>query len=95
MQNNKIEKGGNIPSISKNIQKIVDEKGLVVLRDKHSGKALNVSYTTDGLKFTMNKTGKYIFNPEKNYTEHFVPRNFRDPHLLKCEITWVMKAMKL
>lgn len=77
------------------IKELVEKKHLKVLRERRTNKALNVSYTEDGLKFTMNKTGRYIFDPDKNYVEEFTPRDFKDPHLQKCEVTWIMKATKL
>jgi hypothetical protein len=80
---------------SLHIKELVEKKHLKVLRERRTNKALNVSYTEDGLKFTMNKTGRYIFDPEKNYVEEFNPREFKDPHLQKCEVIWIMKATKL
>lgn len=80
---------------SLHIKELVEKKHLKVLREKRTNKALNVSYTEEGLKFTMNKTGRYIFDPEKNYVEEFIPRSFKDPHFQKCEVIWIMKATKL
>lgn len=71
------------------------EKNLYVLREKGSNKALNVSYSPEGLQYTMNKTGRYIYNPEKNFVEKFEPKQFKNPFLQKCEVTWIMKALHL
>ena len=39
----------------------LEQKNLFVLREKVSGKALNVSYSPAGLKYTMNPFGKYVY----------------------------------
>ncbi len=90
------EEGATASStISPETAQMIAERNLVVLRENGSGKALNVSYTSDGLRYTMNKVGRYIFDPRRNHVEKFEPRNFKDPFLQKCEITWLMKAIKL
>lgn len=94
-QNREGEGFNPLSSISPQTAEIVAEKNLVVLRERGSNKPLNVSYTEEGLKYTMNKVGRPIFDPRRNYVEKFEPRNFKDPFLQKCEITWLMKAIKL
>lgn len=42
------------------IREFIRDRNLVVLRDRR-GKALNVSYSIDGLKWTANKFGKLLY----------------------------------
>lgn len=66
-----------------------------VLRDP-KGLPLNVSYTEDGLKYTLDNKGNYVYNKNGNYVEDFKPC----PKLLsknndkraKFEKRWVDKA---
>jgi hypothetical protein len=43
------------------IAKFIADNNLVVLRDKNTNKALNVSYSKEGLYWTMNKTGRLLY----------------------------------
>lgn len=45
-------------AIEERISKFIEDRNLVVLREKRSGRALNVSYTEDGLKYTTSLSGK-------------------------------------
>lgn len=79
---------------SENVLKRIYEKNFKVLRDP-KGIALNVSYTEDGLKWTVDSKGKNLYFTEGNYVENFKPpiallkeNSFRS----KCEKRWVDKA---
>lgn len=47
--------------IEPRISKIIEDRNLVVLRDKQTHRALNVSYTEDGLKFTTSLWGNLLY----------------------------------
>lgn len=88
------------------IKNLVIKAGLKVLREKSTSKALNVSYTEEGLKTTANKTGRYVYfsnvtnikdlpmgkKSNKIYVEDFVPRTFTNNQLNKAEIHWLEAA---
>lgn len=88
------------------IKNLIIQADLKVLRDKKTGKALNVSYTEEGLKTTANKMGKYVYfnnvnrlsdipNGKKSnnvIVEKFIPREFKDPQLQKIETHWLETA---
>tara|TARA_R110000850_G_scaffold11713_2_gene40110 strand:+ start:1377 stop:1697 length:321 start_codon:yes stop_codon:yes gene_type:complete len=93
--------------IDKYIKELIQDNNLVVLRDKRTHKALGVSYTEDGLRSIGNKLGVYVYckgrvtdfgvalgapKSEKVYVEKFVPRDFDNKLLTKCEIHWVNAA---
>jgi hypothetical protein len=65
---------------------------MYVLRDKKTDKALNVSYSPHGLKYTQNKTGRYIYDENRHYIERFIPKDFKNKKLLKYEIIWAVKG---
>lgn len=47
--------------IYSNIRQFISDKRMVVLREKHTGKALNSSFSEYGLQFTTNSSGRYIY----------------------------------
>lgn len=48
-------------SIEERIAKFISDRDLVVLRERKTGRALNVSYTEDGLKYTTSLGGKLLY----------------------------------
>lgn len=57
---------------------MTDERKLTLkcLREKKTHRILNVCYTEDGLKQTYNKTGKKLYNLDKNYVMEYEERDF-------------------
>ena len=47
--------------IKERIKRFIADRDLVVLRDGRTGKALNVSYTEDGLKYTTSLGGQLLY----------------------------------
>lgn len=82
---------------SENVLKRIHEKEFKVLRDKN-GIALNVSYSDDGLKWTIDSKGKNLFYQKGNYVETFKPQYEilkENSFMSKCEKRWVDKANAL
>ena len=63
--------------IEPRIANFVADQEFYVLRDSLTNKALNVSYTEDGLKWTTNATGKLIYfrnaKVQVNYDKNYLP----------------------
>jgi len=93
--------------IEERVKELIETNDLVVLRSKKDNKALGVAYTEDGLKSIANKLGIYIYckgrvnnyaralqTPinDNVYVEKFIPRDFENNMLAKCEIHWVNAA---
>ena len=47
--------------ISPHIREYLKQKKLYVMRDKRTNRPLNVSYTEDGLRYTQNSSGRWIY----------------------------------
>jgi len=79
---------------SENVLKRITENKFKVLRDRH-GVALNVSYSHDGLKWTIDAKGRNLYYQDGNYVEDFRP-SYRilkqNSFMSKCEKRWVDKA---
>ncbi|MCB0370625.1 hypothetical protein [Mesotoga prima] len=60
-------------AIEPRIARFISDQGFYVLRDKATGIALNVSYTPEGLKWTMapNGSGKLIFFRKAHLIRHY------------------------
>lgn len=52
------------------IRQFVSERDLWVLRDKLTNKALNVSYSPEGLKYTTNKYGDLVYFNNAKLKKH-------------------------
>ena len=81
---------------------------ILVMREKRSGRAVGVSYTEDGLKYVVTKTGQLPYykkafieggkavgdltKSESIVIEKFVPRDLRNGPLWKAEVMCVAKA---
>lgn len=50
-----------VKAIEERIAKFISDRDLLVLREKKTGRALNVSYTEDGLKYTTSLSGRLIY----------------------------------
>lgn len=101
----------NLKPIEKGIASFIKDRNLMVLRDKRSGAALNVSYSEYGLTWTTNKVGRLLYynkaflssgkkvgdlKPSPHvYIEKFVPRNHTSTSSQVAEYTWVKKATHL
>ncbi len=97
--------------IERGIASFIKDRNLVVLRDKRTGAALNVSYSEYGLTWTTNKVGRLLYFTKaflKNgkkvgdltkspnvYVERFVPRDHNSTMSQVAEYTWVKKATHL
>ena len=82
---------------SENVLKRIYEKNFKVLRDK-DGIALNVSYSEEGLKWTLDSKGNNLFFKKGNYVEDFKPKTEilrQHSFMSKCEKRWVDKANAL
>ena len=82
---------------SENVLKRIYEKEFKVLRDKN-GIALNVSYSDDGLRWTLDSKGRNLFYRDGNYVETFKPEYAilrQNSFMSKCEKRWVDKANAL
>jgi hypothetical protein len=70
-------------------------ENLVALRDKKTQEVLNISYSSEGLKYTFNQAGRNMY--ENKFTE-VVPYKFiahKNPRLRKQENKWAWKARVL
>lgn len=101
----------NLKQIERGIATFIKDRNLVVLRDRRSNAALNVSYTEDGLKWTTNKVGRLLYynkaflssgrmvgdlSPSKAvYIERFVPRDHPTSSAQVAEYTWIKKGTHL
>lgn len=97
--------------IERGIARFLEDRDLVVLREKKSGTALNVSYTVEGLKWTTNKVGKLLYfnkayltsgkwvgdlSPSPYvYVEKFVPQDQPSMAGQVAEYTWIKKGTHL
>ena len=74
---------------------------LMVLRAADTGILLNVSYSEDGLKWTVDKSGRSLYFDKKGnksskvYSEKFVPRNHNNISAQLAEFFGVHKGYKL
>lgn len=73
------------PDIEPRIQKFIADQNLVVLRDAVSNVAMNVSYTPEGLEWTMapNGSGRLIFFRKASIAKHY---SKEDHSLTRLEI---------
>jgi len=82
---------------SENVLARIYEKNFRVLRDK-DGIALNVSYSDDGLRWTVDSKGNNLYFKKGNYVEDFRPKQEilrQKSFMSKCEKRWVDKANAL
>lgn len=100
-----------LKKIEKGIASFIKDRSLMVLRDRRSGAALNVSYSEYGLTWTTNKVGKLLYykkafltsgrkvgnlEPSEDvYVEKFIPRDHSSVSAQVAEYTWVKKATHL
>lgn len=95
--------------IKKEIVEFISNNNLLIMRDKKTHKGLGISYSEDGLRTIANKNGVYLYckgrvnnlsdalkapKSENVIIEKFIPQNFNNEQLNKCEMLWVDSALK-
>jgi len=95
--------------INEKVKDAIVNSNLMIMRDKKTLKGLGVAYTEDGLRTIANKNGIYLYcqgrvnslqdayKAKQSYNvivEKFIPREFNNPQLQKCEMHWIEAGYK-